>query len=187
MCKIFETIIRDKITYFLESHALITHHQHGFRTGHSCTTQLLELMEDFTNFYKMDIPFDCIYLDFAKASDRVSYQSSILLLLRVIKLVFSISPRISLLYRWTCWGHPMCRAVQEGCIASCVRCSLLPDRTHKSYLLRSTAISVSVPCYMWILCVVDSGISTSSMVCQILWLNFRLCWQWLCVVLLVVS
>ena len=36
----------------------------------------------------------------------------------------------------------MSRAVQEGCIASCVRCSLLPDRTHKSYLLRSTAISV---------------------------------------------
>ena len=71
----------------------------------------------------------------------------------------------------------MSRAVQEGCIASCVRCSLLPDRTHKSYLLRSTAISVSVPCYMWILCVVDSGISTSSMICQILWLNFRLCWH----------
>ena len=35
----------------------------------------------------------------------------------------------------------MNRAVQEGCIASCVRCSLLPDRTHKSYLRRSTAIS----------------------------------------------
>ena len=25
---------------------------------HSCTTQLLELMEDFTNFYEMEIPFD---------------------------------------------------------------------------------------------------------------------------------
>ena len=74
VCKIFETIIRDKITIFLESHALITHHQHGFRTGHSCTTQLLELMEDFTNFYEMEIPFDCIYLDFAKAFDRVSHQ-----------------------------------------------------------------------------------------------------------------
>ena len=74
VCKIFETIIRDKITYFLESHALITHHQHGFRTDHSCTTQLLELMEDFTNFYEMEIPFDCIYLDFAKAFDRVSHQ-----------------------------------------------------------------------------------------------------------------
>ena len=36
----------------------------------------------------------------------------------------------------------------------------------RPYLLRSTAISVSVPCYMWILYVVDSGISTSSMACQ---------------------
>ena len=50
------------------------HHQHGFRTGHSCTTQLLELMEDFTNFYEMEIPFDCIYLDFAKTFDRVAHQ-----------------------------------------------------------------------------------------------------------------
>ena len=38
----------------------------------------------------------------------------------------------------------MSRAVQEGCIASCVWCSLLPDRTQKSYLLRSTAVSVVV-------------------------------------------
>ena len=50
VCIIFETIIRDKITYILESHALITHHQHGFSTGHSCTTHLLELLEDITSF-----------------------------------------------------------------------------------------------------------------------------------------
>ena len=31
-------------------------------------------MEDFTNFYEMVIPFYCIYLDFAKAFDRVSHQ-----------------------------------------------------------------------------------------------------------------
>ena len=31
-------------------------------------------MEDFTNFYEMKIPFDCIYLDFANAYDRVSHQ-----------------------------------------------------------------------------------------------------------------
>ena len=31
-------------------------------------------MEDFTNFYEMKIPFDCIYLDFTKAFDRVSHQ-----------------------------------------------------------------------------------------------------------------
>ena len=43
-----------------------------------------------------------------------------------------------------------------------------------NYLLCSTAISVSVPCFMLILYVVNSCISTSSMVCQILWLNCRL-------------
>ena len=31
-------------------------------------------MEDFTNFYEMEIPFYCIHLDFAKAFDRVSQQ-----------------------------------------------------------------------------------------------------------------
>ena len=40
----------------------------------------------------------------------------------------------------------MSMAVQEGYIALCVRCSLLPDCIHKSYLLRSNAISVSVLC-----------------------------------------
>ena len=74
MCKIFETIIRDKITSFLESHELITHHQYGFRTCHSCTTHLLELMEDFKNFHGREIPFDCIYLDFVTAFDKVSHQ-----------------------------------------------------------------------------------------------------------------
>ena len=36
--------------------------------------QLLELMEDFTNFYEIEIPFDCIYLDLAKSFYRVSHQ-----------------------------------------------------------------------------------------------------------------
>ena len=43
------------------------------------------------------------------------------------------------------------RAEQEGCIASCVRYFLLPDRTHTWRLLRSTPISVSVLCLIWIL------------------------------------
>ena len=33
-------------------------------------------MEDFTNFYELEIRFDCIYLDFANAFDRVSHQTS---------------------------------------------------------------------------------------------------------------
>ena len=37
-------------------------------------TQLLEMMEDFTDFYEEAKPFDCVYLDFAKAFDRVPHQ-----------------------------------------------------------------------------------------------------------------
>ena len=74
VCKLFESIIRDNMNTFLEENNLITSHQHGFRSGHSCTTQLLELMNDFTDYYEMEIPFDCIYLDFAKAFDRVPHQ-----------------------------------------------------------------------------------------------------------------
>ena len=87
---------------------------------------------------------------------------------RVIKLVSFICPRISLLYRWNSWGHPMSRAVQEGCIASCVRYFLLPNLTHTWCLLRSTPISVSVFCCMWILYVVDLDTCTFSMGCHIL-------------------
>ena len=90
VCKLFESIIRDRIVYFLEENQLISSHQHGFRSGHSCTTQLLELMEDFTDFYEMEIPFDCIYLDFAKAFDRVPHQ-------RVLTKLYNIGIRGHLL------------------------------------------------------------------------------------------
>ena len=74
VCKLLEGIVRDTIMLFLESDNLIINNQHSFRVGHSCTTQLLELMEDFTDYFELDIPYDCIYLDFAKAFDRVPHQ-----------------------------------------------------------------------------------------------------------------
>jgi len=58
---------------FLERNRIITSSQHGFRPGHSCSTQLVELMEDFTDYYDNLDPFDTIYLDFAKAFDRVPH------------------------------------------------------------------------------------------------------------------
>ena len=63
---------------------------------------------------------------------------------------------------WNCYGNPMNGTVQEGCIASCVRYFIFPNRTHTWCLLRSTPISVSVPCCLWILYVVDLDTSTLS-------------------------
>lgn len=74
ICKIFESLIRDKLLVFLESNSLLSKYQHGFRSGHSCLTQLLEIMEDFTDFYDQHVSFDCIYLDFSKAFDRVPHE-----------------------------------------------------------------------------------------------------------------
>ena len=63
---------------FLEMHNKITPFQHGFRPGYSCATQLLMVREDFFSTYmELHSDFDCIYLDFAKAFDRVSHQKLI--------------------------------------------------------------------------------------------------------------
>ena len=85
------TIIILSILFPLARWATIEKHQDGFRTGYSCTTQLLELMEDFTNFYLMEIPFDCIYLDFAKAFDRVYPQ-------RLLTQLYNIGIRGTLIH-----------------------------------------------------------------------------------------
>ena len=52
---------------------LLAKDQHGFIGGRSCNTQLLEIMEMWTKFIDLNIPWDCIYLDFAKAFDSVPH------------------------------------------------------------------------------------------------------------------
>ena len=48
--------------------------QHGFVTGRSCSTQLLELMEDLTETLDSNGDVDIIYLDFKKAFDKVPHK-----------------------------------------------------------------------------------------------------------------
>ena len=47
VAKILESIVRDIIQDFLSQHNVINPHQHGFRQGKSCFTNLLETFEDF--------------------------------------------------------------------------------------------------------------------------------------------
>eukprot|EP00057_Strongylocentrotus_purpuratus_P023156 XP_011677630.1 PREDICTED: RNA-directed DNA polymerase from mobile element jockey-like [Strongylocentrotus purpuratus] len=71
--KIMETVVRDEIVEHLESNDLITKHQHGFRKGHSCSTQLLEVTNDWTKYLDTGNNIDCIYLDYRKAFDSVPH------------------------------------------------------------------------------------------------------------------
>ena len=48
--------------------------QHGFRSGHSCTTQLLTVIEELANSIDSHKQVDVLFLDFAKAFDTVPHQ-----------------------------------------------------------------------------------------------------------------
>ena len=69
-----ESIIRDKITDHLEINRLINMSQHGFMKGRSCATNLLEFLEKATTVVDGGGNYDIIYLDFAKAFDKVPIQ-----------------------------------------------------------------------------------------------------------------
>ena len=47
--------------------ALFSTCQHGFQPEHSCVTQLLNVMEDWTAIMESGGPVDVIYLNFKKA------------------------------------------------------------------------------------------------------------------------
>ena len=66
------------IIQHLNSHNVLITNQHGFRSQHSCTTQLISLLEDLS--YSMDHhqQTDVILLDFAKAFDSVPHQRLLL-------------------------------------------------------------------------------------------------------------
>ena len=74
VCKLMERIIRNEIVSHMESNNLFVEVQHGFIAGRSCTTQLLEFMEEITETLDRGDNVDVIYLDFAKAFDKVPHQ-----------------------------------------------------------------------------------------------------------------
>jgi len=73
VCKILESIIKDEILRHLENFKLIRDSQHGFTKGRSCLTNLLEFFEEVTKLLDSGQPVDVIYLDFAKAFDKVPH------------------------------------------------------------------------------------------------------------------
>ena len=73
VCKMLESIIKDEIVMHLEKCKLIRDSQHGFTKGRSCLTNLLEFFEEVTKLLDSGQPVDVIYLDFAKAFDKVPH------------------------------------------------------------------------------------------------------------------
>jgi len=74
LCKVFESLVRDEIVGHLERNMLLNESQHGFRKGRSCLTNLLALFDRVTGVVDEGDGIDVIYLDFAKAFDKVPHQ-----------------------------------------------------------------------------------------------------------------
>ena len=73
LSKVMESIVRDVITRHLNNFNLITGSQHGFRRGRSCVTNLLAFLDKVTSYRDDKESIDIIFLDFAKAFDKVPH------------------------------------------------------------------------------------------------------------------
>ena len=74
VCKVMESIIRDNIVDHLKRNHLIHASQHGFMSSMSCQTNLLEYLDVLTKLIDAGHAVDVLYLDFAKAFDKVPHQ-----------------------------------------------------------------------------------------------------------------
>ena len=74
VCKLMESILRDKIVEFLEKNNIIRDSQHSFRNRRSCLTNLLDFLHDIYEMYEEGRAVDIIYLDFQKAFDKVPHR-----------------------------------------------------------------------------------------------------------------
>ena len=68
-----ERIVKEALTKHLEENGLITDEQHGFRTGRSPMTNIVEFKNETTKWLDQGKPYDVLYLDFAKAFDKVPH------------------------------------------------------------------------------------------------------------------
>lgn len=74
VCKILESIVRAHVLEHLKNNNILRDEQHGFRERRSCLTNLLEMMEYWTEILDEGDGIDVAYLDFRKAFDLVSHQ-----------------------------------------------------------------------------------------------------------------
>ena len=73
LIKVFEKIIRKNIVQYMDKHGLFNESNHGFREARSCLSQLLQHYDDILNLLEKGMNVDVVYLDFAKAFDKVDH------------------------------------------------------------------------------------------------------------------
>ena len=73
LIKIFEKILGNKLMEYLENNDKLNRNQHGFRCGRSCLSQLIEHQNRILEGLENNEDVEVVYLDFAKAFDKVHH------------------------------------------------------------------------------------------------------------------
>ena len=73
-CKTMEQLVRNEVMEHVMTNNLLSSFQHGFVHGRSRTTQLLAVLDKWTEAIEQGESIDAIYLDFAKVFDTVPHQ-----------------------------------------------------------------------------------------------------------------
>ena len=73
--KIFERVLRERIVRFIEENNLLSNDQYGFRPGRSTILQLLVHIDRVIEILENNKNADVLYLDFAKAFDKVCHKT----------------------------------------------------------------------------------------------------------------
>ena len=63
---------------YFDAHNVLTPQQHGFRQAHSCETQLIQTVHDFTTSLNNNTQTDVVIMDFSKAFDVVPHNRLLL-------------------------------------------------------------------------------------------------------------
>ena len=72
--KIYERYLREVMVKFIKHNKLLCNSQHGFLSGKRCLTQLLSHFDDIHEGLLAGADTNAIYLDYAKAFDKVDHQ-----------------------------------------------------------------------------------------------------------------
>ena len=112
-CKMLESIIKDDIVKHLEKHKLIRSTQHGFMKRNSCTSNLLAFLEKITVAVDNGDAVDIVFLDFAKAFDKVRVE-------RLLKKVWAHG------IQETETRSAMCESCKDGTDGIGTTCESLP-------------------------------------------------------------
>ena len=73
-CRILERLLKNHIVEYLDTNKVIRDSQFGFRKGRSCQLNLISYLETITRAIDEGHSIDMIYLDFAKAFDKVPHK-----------------------------------------------------------------------------------------------------------------